>query len=72
MKARTDQELVTESEPGARVLSRRSPVTWVTQYRVSYALAGGRPPVRHPWCPTRKRAWRAACARLGLRDNRPV
>ena len=39
MDARTDQELVSESHPGAVAQSQKCPLTWSTEYRVTYALA---------------------------------
>ena len=69
MDARTDQELVIESHPGAVAESQKCPLTWATEYRVTYALTPGRPDPRHPWCTSEARAWRAACLRLGLRAD---
>jgi hypothetical protein len=69
MDARTDQELVTGSRPGAEVQSRKCPLTWATEYRVTHAPAPGQPDPRHPWCPTAAGAWRSARVRLGLRAD---
>ena len=69
MDARTDQELVLGSHPTAVAESQKCPLTWATEYRVTYARTPGQPDPRHPWCTSEARAWRAACRQLGLRNS---
>jgi hypothetical protein len=70
MDAKTDRELVLEAEPGAGLESRQSPLSGLTEYRVTHHPAHGRRDIRHAWSPTEALAWRAACGRLGLRIHR--